>query len=143
MKTRFLAGLAVLALALMLQFLFVDAGVQGTFSYAALIGFAFVFGFRELVFFVLLAVFMVNWQPAASPEILVYALYPFVVLFCRNFLHWQVWLEGLLAIIIGFMALYLAISPASLAGSAFFTDVILGAIFCSAVIVPLHRWGKA
>ncbi len=143
MRGKLPAGLAVLMIAFLLQFSLAFAGLRIDLSYAALIAFAFVFGFWELILLVLAAVLVVNWQPAASPELLVFALYPCAIYFLRNILHWQVWLEDLLATLFGFAILYFAISRAAFAGEAFLADVIVSMVFSALVVLPLHRWGKA
>lgn len=142
MRLKLFAGLIILFIALLLQFWLASAGWYIDLSYAALISFAYVFGFWELLLLIALAVFVVNWQPAASMEIILFAAYPIAVHLSRNMLHWQVWLENILAIFIGFFLLYLSVSLIGFDRQAFFIDVIAGIIFGTLVVWPLYRWGR-
>lgn len=138
---RVLGGLIILFLALVLQFSLATAGIRLGLSFAILISFAFLFEFWELAFFVLLTVFILNWQPAASPEILTFALFPLAVYFCRNILHWRIWLENLLALALGFLVLYFAAAPAGffLYWQSFLLDVAAGALLSGIVFLILYR----
>jgi hypothetical protein len=144
MAITFLSGLIILAIALALQFFSGSAGMFLNFSFAALIAFAFLFEFWELVCFVLIAVFVLDWQPAASVEILVFALYPIAVYFFRKTIPWQHWIAAPAAIILGFAVLAFAAAPALFFAhlSAFFTDTIAGLAFGALIFYPLRRWGK-
>lgn len=142
MRIKLFAGLIILFIALTLQFWFASAGWYVDLSYAALISFAFVFGFWELLLFIALAVFVVNWQPAASMEIILFAAFPIAVHLSRNVLHWQVWLENVLAIFVGFFLLYLAVSRVGFNWQSFFIDVIAGSVFGTLLVWPLYRWGR-
>lgn len=137
------AGLLVLFIALALQFWLASAGVRVDLVFAALISFAYLFGFWELLLLVLLGVFIINWQPAPSVEILVFALFPLAAYFCRDLLHWRTWLENFLAIALGFLVLYLAVVPMHflLYLNSFLLNVAAGIIFSAVIFFPLYRWG--
>ncbi len=89
---KLLTGLLVLTLAFFLQLWFPVAGIHGDFVLAALVALAFIFPFWELVFFVLLAVFIVNWQPGFSADFLLFALLPFAAFVLHRWLKWESWL---------------------------------------------------
>ena len=138
------AGFAILFIAFALQFWFASAGWYCSLSFAALISFAFVFGFWELLTLVLIAVFIINWQPAASAEILIFVLFPLAVHLFRNVLPWQVWLENLLAITLGLLVLYFALAPVQFFShwQPFLLDLVASLIFGSIILFPLYRWGR-
>ena len=142
MKFKFFTGLIILFIAFLLQFWLASMGWYTDLSYAALISFAFVFGFWELLVLDLIAVFVLNWQPGVSVLILVFALYPIAIYFLRNILHWQVWLQDLCAIVVGFLVLYLSVVHGLPHVDAFLADLAGGMLFGFLISSPLHRWGK-
>jgi hypothetical protein len=143
MTLKLSAGLILLFFALALQFWFASGGIFVDLAYAALISFAFIFEFWELLVLVFLGVFIINWQPAASIEILVFALYPIVAYFFRRTISWQPWIAAPLATIVGFLALYLLTAPAALVSHpyAFFLDVGAGLAFGMVLFAFLYHWG--
>jgi hypothetical protein len=142
MTLKFSAGLVILFFALALQFWFASAGVSLDLSFAALISFAFVFGIWELLVLVLLAVFIVNWQPAVSLEILIFSFYPVAVYFSRNLSQWQPWVKNLMAIALGFFVLYLAAGSVTFHWREFFMDLTAGLALGLLIFFPLYRWEK-
>ncbi len=144
MTLKLLAGLVLLLIALALQFSLAAANVYLDFSFATLIAFAFVFGFWELAFLALTAVFIINWQPAVSPEILVSALFPFAVFFLRDAFRSQPWFLNLVAIFLGFLTLVVAAAPAALLASwrLFLPDLAAGWLFGTCVFFLLYRWDR-
>ncbi len=141
MTLKLLAGLVLLLIALALQFSLAAANVYFDFSFAALIAFALVFGFWELAFLVLVAVFIINWQPAVSAEILVFALFPFAVYFLRDAFRSQPWFENLVAIFLGFLTLAIAAAPAAFLASwrLFLPDLAAGLLFGTCVFFLLQN----
>jgi hypothetical protein len=141
MNLRFLAGVVVLFIAFILQFFLATAGIFVNFFFAALITFAFIFIFWELLVLVLLTVFIVNWQPGASVEIFIFVFYPLVVFFLRGWGHFQVWFKNLVAILAGFLLLYVTLAGRSFIyhPGAFFTDLAGGLIFGSVLFFLLRR----
>jgi len=81
----FLAGFVMLAIAFALQAWFAAAGIFLNLSFVTLISLAFIFEFWELLALVLFATFIMNWQPAASVEILVFAWFFYFVIFVHIF----------------------------------------------------------
>ncbi len=145
MTLKLSAGFAALFIALALQFWFASAGISLNLSYAALIAFAFIFEFWELAALVVLGVFIINWEPSASSEIIIFALYPIATYFFRRTISWHSWISAPLAIIVGFLALYMIAAPVALFAQprAFFIDVVAGIVFGALLFAPLHRSGTS
>lgn len=142
---KFIAGLFILFIAFLLQFLFASAGVFVNLSFAALISLGFLFGFWEAALFVVIAVFITNWQPTVSPEILVYALFPIAAYLSRDLFHLRGWLQNGAAIAVGFVVLALAASgPAALTAhwQPILMDIAVGELFGAIVFLPLYRVGR-
>ncbi len=142
---KFFAGFFILLAAFLLQFLFASAGIAANLSFAALISFAFVFEFWELLVFAAAAAFIINWQPAISPALAAYALFPLAAHFLRRFVRWAGWLANAAAILAGFLLLALAISPGALAAheGSFLVDLAAGEIFGALAFLSLSRTTRA
>lgn len=142
MTIKLSAGVVLLLIALALQFFFASAGVFVNLAFAALISFAFIFGFWELVALTLLATFIINWQPAASAEILIFALFPIAVYFVRDVIPWQPWVVAPIAVVLGYAVFY------GIAGPGFFLahtdrfalDLVAGLSFGALAFFPLTRF---
>ena len=141
MGLKFFAGLFILFIALFAQFWFASIGWYFDLSFAALISFALLFDLWELIALVCVAVFIVNWQPGASPEILVFGLYPIALYFSKHIVHWQLWLENLAAIALGFFLLYAVGAHGAINWRLFGTDTAAGMLFGALLFTPLYRWG--
>jgi hypothetical protein len=124
---RFFSGLIVLCIAIFLQFQLATAGIHFDFVIAILIAFAFIFEFLELLFFILMGILLVNWQPAPSVALVALALIPILVYAIRKLFHAEPWLGNLVALSLGLFALYLIASPSFLAAHVliFFEDLIV------------------
>ena len=146
MKLKFFAGLVILFIALALQFWFSSVGISLNLSFAALICFAFIFGFWELLTLILIAVFIINWQPAVSLEILIFALFPVAAHFSPGLFRWrwQPWTEPPIAIFFGFLILYFAAAATKVLSywQPFLLDVAAGLMFAALIFFPLYRWEK-
>ncbi len=144
MTFKLSAGLAILFIALALQFWLASVGISIDLTFATLISFAFLFDFWELIILVLLGVFIVNWQPTASLEILIFAIFPVAAHFSSGVLHWQPWIENLIAIMLGFLVLYGAVAGTAFLyhPQAFLTDLVAGLIFSTLIFFPMYRWEK-
>ena len=144
MTLKLTAGLIILFIALALQFWFASAGMDFDFAFAALIAFAFIFDFWELLILILLAVFIINWEPKVSLTILLFAFLPIAAYFSRGTLHWQPWIENLLAIIIGLFTLYLSLAGRSFLyhPETFLIDLAGSLVFGALIFFPMYRWEK-
>lgn len=143
MLLRFSVGFLLLLLALALQFSFASWGIFTNLSFATLIAFAFIFDFFELLALVLVGVFIVNWQPAASLEIAIFAVFPLAAYFLRSVVHWQSWFMTPIAIIVGFLVLYAFAAPREIFMNTgdFLADLAGGLVFGVFAFFPLaRRW---
>jgi hypothetical protein len=125
---KFFSGFVILILALFLQFLLASAGIHLNLALATLIAFAFIFDLWELLFFDLLAVFLLNWEPALSLPLLAFALIPLLAFAFRKLIRTELWIGNLAAILGGFLIFYLASAPASFVSNflQFVIDLIVG-----------------
>ena len=101
MRLKFILAILLLLLACALQFWFMGAGVFINFILASLIAFAFFFDLLELLVFVLFAVLVLNWQPAASIDIVVFAVIPLAAYAFHKISGWAVWAGIPVAIVLG------------------------------------------
>jgi hypothetical protein len=140
MRLRFILALLILLLACALQFWCLSAGIFINFILAALIAFAFLFDLWELAVFVLFAIFVINWEPSASMDILVFAVVPFLAYVFHKAFAWTLWAGLPAALICGFLLLYLFIAPAAIIGgiSSFLADVVGGLLFSAAAAFILQ-----
>ncbi len=144
MIRTFIAGLVILVIALALQFWFAASGIFLDLSFATLISFAFIFEFWELLFLTLFVVFAVNWQPAVSVDLIVFASFPIAVYLIRKLLKWESWFAAPMAIIIGFCVLSFVAAPGMFFAQLphFLLDLAAGLGFGALVFYPLRHWGR-
>ena len=76
-----------------------------------IIVFAFFFDFWEMALFVLFGVFVVNWQPAMSTEIFLFAFIPLLVFALHGVFRSQRWVTVPIAITCGLFIFYIATAP--------------------------------
>jgi len=141
MRLRFILAILILLLACALQFWFASAGVFVNFILATLIVFAFSFDILELLAFVLFAVLVINWQPAASVDIFVFGIIPIAVYVFHKIFTWTAWVVAPVAIVVGFFVLYLAIAPTAFlaSGELFLIDLLGGLVFGGLVFLTLEQ----
>jgi hypothetical protein len=136
---RFLAGLGILAIALYAQSFLAAAGWHFNLVLAALIAFAFSFDFLEVLALDLLAIFSLNWQPAPSAALLIFAVIPLAIFFVSNSVRSEPWIGVIVATLLGFFVFYITLAPSQLLHHAalFFEDAILCLLFAETIIVAL------
>ena len=141
MRLRFILALLILLLACALQFWFAAAGVFVNFILAALIVFAFSFDIWELLVFILFAIFVINWQPAASVDIFMFGIVPIAAYAFHKVFAWTPWLAAPVAIVCGFFLLYLSVAPGAffMNWESFFIDLVGGLVFGGLVFFTLDR----
>jgi hypothetical protein len=141
MRLRFILAILILLLACSFQFWFASAGMFINFILAALIVFAFFFDIWELLVFVLFAIFVVNWSPAVSVDIIVFGILPLAAYAFHKVFAWTLWASIPVAIISGFLLLYLAIAPAAFLSNweLFLTDLFGGLVFGGLVFLIFDR----
>ena|ERR1700722_6458993 len=136
---RLLSALAILLLALTVQFILANAGLHLNLALAVLIALAFIFDFWELACFVLLSVFLLNWKPAPSGTLILFTLIPLVVFALRKFYHSQPAIGTAIAIVVGFLIFYIAPAPTLFIANIipFIIDVAIGLLLGEAVLFAL------
>jgi hypothetical protein len=134
---KFFSALAILLLALLAEIVLASVGLHFTLALAALIAFAFILDFWELLILDLVAVFILNWQPAASAALIAFALVPLLAFAFYKLTHWHGWTGVLVAIVVGFLIFYIAAAPGLfLANStSFLLDLVVGLIVGEAMLV--------
>jgi hypothetical protein len=131
MRLKFILAILVLLLACALQFWFASAGIFINFILAALIVFAFFFDIWELLVFVLFAIFVINWSPTPTTDVFVFGIIPIAAYAFHKVFAWTVWAAAPVAIVFGFLLLYLALAPEAFLGNweLFLTDLFGGLLF--------------
>ena len=137
---RFLSILAVLLLALAAQFALASAGFHLNLALAVLIALAFISDFWEFAFFVLLSVFLLNWKPAASGTMILFALVPFAAFTFQKLVRSQAWIGNLIAIFAGFLIFYVVPAPTMFLANMmpFLMNVIVGLLVGEVVLFALN-----
>ena len=137
---KFFAGVLILFLAVSLQFWFGSWGLYANFVLAALVAFAFLFNIQEFIFLLLFGVFIMNWQPAISRDILAFALVPMLVFIARSRFHWDAYIGSAISIVAGITLFYVVLAPAMIVQpfGGFLIDIAAALIFGEAVV-----WGMS
>jgi hypothetical protein len=140
-RLRSILAILILLLACAFQFWFASAGMFINFILATLIVFAFFFDMWELLVFVLFAIFVINWSPIMSVDIFLFAIIPIAAYAFHKVFAWTAWVAAPVAIVSGFMLLYLAIAPAAFLAhwNVFFIDLFGALIFGGLVFITLDR----
>ena len=138
---RFILALLFLALAFVLQFWLASFGVFLNIILAALITFAFLFDIWDLLFFILTAVLVVNWQPAFSLEIALLVLIPIATYLVYRRMSPEPWAASIASIAIGLLVFYLLIAPQLFLSEwkLFLTDLVACIVFSSVTFSALNR----
>lgn len=141
MKFRLIIAVLILFLSCALQFWLGTAGVFVNLILASLVAFAFFFDFSEMIVFILFAIFVVNWQPAFSIEMALFALIPIAAFVFHKFFAWSAWSGIPVMIVGGFLLLYLVVAPHAFIGNlaVFVLDLIGSLIFGELVLVALKK----
>ncbi len=132
MSFKLLIAFIFLILGIFLQlFIGGTGGIWLNFTLAALVTAAFLLNFLELLLLCLVAVFILNWQPAFSLEIVLYTALPLVFFSFRKLFSFKLWLAAPAAIFLSFLIFYLAIGPRFLvaAPTVFLLDLVVGLAF--------------
>lgn len=138
---RFAVAFLFLALAFVLQFWLASAGIFINFIFAALIAFAMLFDIWDVVVFVLLAMLVINWQPAWSPELVLFAILPLAAWALHRYSAWEGWALNLATIAAGLLVLYLALAPGQFLvnGKLFLADLVVSCLFGAVIFAALNR----
>lgn len=101
------ALIAVLAAVLQLK-LKLLLGWSPDFFLVASVAASFYLKFPQILLFVLLGVWFLNWQPGLSEDMLLYAILPVAALFLEPFLPWRPWFTNLALGVASIAVFYLA-----------------------------------
>jgi hypothetical protein len=129
MRSKFFAVFLAFLLAILLQVRFgYTPNAPFNFVLVALFVSAFFLDISQLLFLVSVGVLILNWQPALSFEIVLFAFLPFAVFTVKRFLPWRAWLSNLVTVLCGLLVFY-----ASIHARLIFENLgaFLGAIFVS------------
>ncbi len=129
---KFILSLLILLASLVLQFFAASLGYSFDLAFAALLAAAFLLDWREFLPLVLIGILGLNWQPAASPVILVYGLFPLVVYALHRFYPW----EPLAGVILGAV---FGVGLLALASGAHLGAIGIGSLLVDAFAVVI--WG--
>lgn len=132
MSLKFLPAFIFLILGIFLQlFLGGVSGVWINFVLAALVVAAFSVNFLELLVLILSAIFVLNWQPAFSLEMALYALLPAFILWLRKFFPLKPWIGIPIAIFLCLLTFYLIIGARFIIAvpAVFLWDLVGGLAF--------------
>ncbi len=140
MRLRFILALLILLFACALQFWFASADVFVNFILATLIAFAFFFDIWELLVFILFAIFVINWSPIISLDIIMFGLIPIAAHAFHRAFAWTLWAGVPTAVVGGFLALYITIAPRTFFASweLFLIDLFGGLVFGTLVSFALE-----
>jgi hypothetical protein len=136
MSSKFFIAFCFVFLALLLQFsLGETSGVWISFTLAALITASFFTDFLELFALTLTAVFVLNWQPVISYELLVIGSLPLAIFFARKLVPFKAWLSNLTMILVAIVIFYASfgIRPVPASRAIFLWDICLSLIFGTAI----------
>ena len=155
---KFFSALTVFAIACLLQFSFMPAGITINFVFAALIAFSFIFSahgavpaarqgsvfsgrFWELFLFILAGVFLMNWIPVPSIALAAYATIPILTYLFHAVFPWEAWTGIIISLFSGFLILYLFTAPRFifLSTPSFFLDLFMGSAFGFIVFLCMDR----
>ena len=160
---KFLSGLAVFAIACLLQFSFMPAGNTVNFVFATLVAFSFIFpargglassrfargeapvdgneGFLELFFFILAGVFLMNWIPAPTIALTAFAVLPVLAYFFGSTLPLEPLTRFIISLFLGFVILYFVTAPQLIivAAPPFLMDLFAGSVFGFLVFLCMDR----
>jgi len=138
---RLTIALLILILASGVQFWLAGGGVFFNLIFTTLIVFAFFFDFWEMAFFVLFGVLVVNWQPAISLELFLFALFPLLTFAFHSLFRSERWITIPVAIVCELFVFYGIVAPRFLFGSpiAFLEDLVVCLIAGGLVFLALRR----
>lgn len=144
MSRRLLLAILFMVVAFGLQFLLVSSGYFINVILATLIALAFFFDLVELAFFILLAIFVTNWQPAVSPEIVLFAALPLATYGIHTVSRWHGWVLNLTSIFFATIIVYLVVAPGFFIHDfgAFAIDLVGSMVFGQLVFSLLYYYGQ-
>jgi hypothetical protein len=104
---KFIFGLLLLLVLLAFQLRVTRSfSVLGFLVPSALIAYVFFFPFIEVVFFLLLSVFLLNWQPVLGSEFLTIIACTLILFVVRRFIPFETWIQNIFAVGLGSFFFY-------------------------------------
>lgn len=127
---KFLVGLLVLLAAIELEFALAAAGVAGSVALGALIAFACIFTWRELIIYDLIVVIVFERTSLFDPTLLALFLVPLLAAAFHRRVRWEPWATvPLLAVIGSLIVVLMSGLPVSAIGiGAILKDVVITAM---------------
>jgi hypothetical protein len=139
---KYLSAILVFILAVMLQLWFAPGGVRGDFVLAILVVFAFLFGFWELVVFILLGIFLLHATPYPDLAMLMLAAVPLAAYFVRRYFSLDPWFGIAAGIVGGIVVFYAAVAPVTALHAAAFLllDILACVLFGELVLRGMEQF---
>lgn len=137
---KYLSAILVFILALLLQIWFAPGGMRGDFVLAALVVFAFLFDFWELVAFILLGIFLLGSSPYPDVTAFMFVVVPLAVYFARRRFSLEPWLGAAAGIAAGVVVFYAVTAPVSAFHAAAFLslDILACILFGELVLCGIE-----
>ena len=141
MRTKLIIATLFIIFACALQSWLASMSIFIDLILATTIVFAFFFDIWELIIFVLFSLFVINWQPAFSVELVFFALILLIVHGVYKFFGLIPWVAVPIAIVLGFFVLDLAVAPCVFFSNSvpFLMDMFGGLLFGELVYAVLGR----
>lgn len=117
-------------------------GFYPNLALAALITVAFILNLFELIFWALLIVLVLNWQPAVTPEMIMIVTVPLAAFYFHKLLPWRSWFNNLFLIFLGALIFYFVRDPSLsfLKNPGIITkDMFAGLVFGAAAFFILRK----
>ncbi len=137
---KYLSAVLIFVLAFMLQLWFAPGGMRGDFVLAALVVFAFLFDFWELVIFILLGIFLLNLPLYSKIAAVLFVAIPLAVYFMRRRFPLHQWF-GVVAGIVGGIVIFYAVAAPVVAWHAagfLLIDIFACVIFGELVLAGME-----
>ncbi|MEK7212060.1 MAG: hypothetical protein AAB686_00085 [Patescibacteria group bacterium] len=143
---RFLLKLAVLLLAIVIQFKFLSYfGWTLDLTLAALVAIAFFASWPEEIVFLSVGAWFLGYEPGIGWTTLIYLALPLIVFVGRRALPWQPWINNLMALAAALILFYLvAVGAAALVADfgRFLWDIGGSLVFGAAAFWLFHDYLK-
>jgi hypothetical protein len=140
---NFFVALLIILLAVLLELRSGWAlNFSANFALATLIVLIFFMSFPELVALIVIAAWLINWQPMIGLEIGVFMFVPILFFAIRRFPPWQIWFSNIIFIVLGISLFYFIVDYSFFAGqwAMFLKDVAISLGWGAAIFAALSRY---
>ena len=137
---NFFVALLIVLLAGLLEFRLAGwLDFRANFLLATLIALAFFIGFTEFAALIIIAAWMLNWQPAVGWELAVFMFIPLLSFAIKRFPPWKIWLSNIIFVALGILLFYSAADYSFLAGhwTTLLKDLTASLIWSASVFAAL------